>query len=157
MEERASKDRLEPCPRAQYAKADKLYAQIPSVTRWWLHLKGRFAKPKHLSIECYGIWLADTAEDRYRQAIDRNLTNFEKRERQLMAEERRERAAKLGWFCAAFRVAQSTETTGHPNADVPSVATQQQELCSCFGTAHYDLRRMERALNFSHPGLGRLS
>jgi len=39
---------------------------------------------------------ATPSDEQYRQAIDRELTNFEERERQLMAEERRERAAKLG-------------------------------------------------------------
>jgi hypothetical protein len=41
------------------------------------------------------IQLVITTEERYRQAIDRELAEFERREREYMARERQERADRL--------------------------------------------------------------
>jgi hypothetical protein len=40
--------------------------------------------------------VADTEEERFREAIDKELTDFERREREFLAQERRERANQLG-------------------------------------------------------------
>ena len=42
------------------------------------------------------IQLATTTEERYRQAIDRELAEFERRESEFIARERQERADRLG-------------------------------------------------------------
>jgi hypothetical protein len=42
------------------------------------------------------IQLATTTEERYRQAIDMELAEFEGREREFVARERQERAGRLG-------------------------------------------------------------
>ena len=42
------------------------------------------------------IQLATTTEERYRQAIDRELAEFEGRESEFIARERQERADRLG-------------------------------------------------------------
>jgi hypothetical protein len=40
--------------------------------------------------------VATPAAERHRQAVERELNKFEKQERELMAQERQERAAQLG-------------------------------------------------------------
>jgi hypothetical protein len=40
--------------------------------------------------------ISDTAEEQYKRGIDRELARFEQRENEFMAQERRERAARLG-------------------------------------------------------------
>jgi hypothetical protein len=60
--------------------------------------------------------------------------------------------------------AQSKEFIGLPRLDPRlrvfgngNVAPQQLNLCSWFGTAHFDLRRLQRGLSSSDRGWGRIS
>jgi len=86
---------------------------------------------------------ATPSDEQYRQAIDREPTNFEERERQLMAEERRERAAKLGLVLRGIPEYPRQTSRWSPGRGVPAqgcdyggtrpsarVATQQHNLCS---------------------------
>jgi hypothetical protein len=61
------------------------------------------------------IQLGTTTEERYRQAIDRELAEFESREREFMARERQERAGRLG--CVHFGLRKETANELSQNRD----------------------------------------